>query len=143
MNKVSSILVPVDGSPHSFKSFDYAVYLAECCHARIGLLYVVNLADCLSDLEQVSTGGYIPDELKAAGRVVLNEAKSRLDKVLQCDFFLEIGALAEVIEDFALNNDYELIVMGSRGFGALKEILVGSVSNHVLHHADCPVLLVK
>lgn len=41
------------------------------------------------------------------------------------------------------DGDYDLVVVGSHGAGFLKRVLVGSVSNHVVHHATCPVLVVR
>ena len=38
---------------------------------------------------------------------------------------------------------YDLIIMGSRGLGAFKELLLGSVSFKVMHHAKCPVMIVR
>lgn len=74
MRGFSSILVPYDGSGHSRRALERAVYLAELCHAKIGLLYIIDLAAKVSPLEQVSTGGYVPEDLKVAGRALLQEA---------------------------------------------------------------------
>jgi nucleotide-binding universal stress UspA family protein len=60
----------------------------------------------------------------------------------------EIGVRAEVVrgepahELEKLSNDAQLMVVGSRGRGALSGLLLGSVSQHVLYHARCPVLIV-
>ena len=56
---------------------------------------------------------------------------------------VEIGAPGEVIVDLAETEKYDMIIMGSRGFGTFRSLLMGSVSNYVLRHAHCPVVLVK
>jgi nucleotide-binding universal stress UspA family protein len=43
----------------------------------------------------------------------------------------------------AEDEDFDLIVMGSRGLGGIKEYILGSVSNQVVHEAKSPVLVVK
>lgn len=58
-------------------------------------------------------------------------------------FEVQVGEPAEEIVDLARLEAYELIVMGSRGLSPVKELLLGSVSNRVLHTAPCPVLVVR
>jgi nucleotide-binding universal stress UspA family protein len=53
------------------------------------------------------------------------------------------GAPANEILQAAEELHADLIVMGSRGWGQLKAMLLGSVSEHVLHHATCPVLIAR
>lgn len=54
---------------------------------------------------------------------------------------VQVGEPAEEIVELARLEDCELIVMGTRGLSPVKELLVGSVSNRVLHTAHCPVLV--
>ena len=56
---------------------------------------------------------------------------------------VEVGNPSEVICDVADEEQSNLIVMGSRGFGTFRSMLVGSVSHYVLQQAHCPVLIVK
>ncbi|KAL1545589.1 universal stress protein in QAH/OAS sulfhydrylase 3'region-like [Salvia divinorum] len=53
------------------------------------------------------------------------------------------GDPKEMICGVAEQMKVDLIVIGSRGFGKIKRALMGSVSNYVIHHAKCPVLVVK
>jgi nucleotide-binding universal stress UspA family protein len=52
------------------------------------------------------------------------------------------GPEAEAILKVAENHQADLIVMGTRGFGAVKGLLVGSVSRKVIHLSTCPVMVV-
>jgi len=56
---------------------------------------------------------------------------------------IERGDPGVVICDVAADGDFDLVVVGSHGHGVLKRLLIGSVSNHVLQHAPCPVLVVR
>ena len=60
-----------------------------------------------------------------------------------CSFHQEKGHPGETIVHFANEHHADLIVIGSRGLGGFQEMLLGSVSNYVAHHADCPVLVVR
>lgn len=59
------------------------------------------------------------------------------------NFEVQVGEPAEEIVDLARLEGYDMIVIGSRGFSPMKELLLGSVSNKVLHTAPCPVLVVR
>lgn len=143
MKKFRSILVPLDGSKPSQRALEHAIYLAELCKAKIGLLHIIDLDLQVSSFEQVSLGGYIPDNIKADGRAILNEALIQVPRTLEIEKFLEFGVPTEFIVNFCKENSYDLIIMGSRGRGAIKQLLMGSVSSYVLYHAPCPVLVVR
>lgn len=64
MEEFQHILVPVDGSEPSVRALEKAVYLAEKCGSQVTLLTVVDMNKEINSFEQVSTGGYVPGELK-------------------------------------------------------------------------------
>ena len=75
---------------------------------------------------------------------VMREAQSKLgDTTLQVVTEVLEGPPAEAILRVAETRECDLIVMGSRGLGELKAVLLGSVSDKVLHHSTVPVLIVK
>lgn len=139
------ILVPVDGSKNSFKAVRHAAYLAGCCTATVHLLHVATLYKNIPVYTQLSTS-YVPawfyDDVEKFGRQVLDEAGKLLGAVPH-QTFLETGSPVEVIPEFAATHGSDLIVIGSRGLGPLKGLVMGSVSTHVVHHAPCPVLVVR
>ncbi len=56
---------------------------------------------------------------------------------------LKEGRPADIIVQTAIDNQVDLIVMGSRGLGGVKQLFLGSVSDRVADEAPCPVLIVK
>ncbi|MEN6567633.1 MAG: universal stress protein [Veillonellales bacterium] len=143
MTNFKKILVPFDGSEHAKRALMQAVYLVELCGATLALLHVVDLNKKISTFEQVSTGGYVPGELKEGGYHLLADAMHLVPKEIAVGTIVKIGQPSEVIIDTCKEGQYDLIVMGSRGFGKLKQLFMGSVSQYVLYYANCPVMIVR
>jgi nucleotide-binding universal stress UspA family protein len=130
--QISKMLVPVDGSENSMKALQHAALLAKKVNAQITLLYVQE-----SGLFKLR-----PEATKEIGTRILSNAAS-LVKGIKLDQRLESGDPAKIINQTADKGDYDVIVLGSRGHGALGRFLLGSVSNHVVHYAKRSVLLLK
>jgi nucleotide-binding universal stress UspA family protein len=136
----NNILLAVDGSEYSHRAIEYAKSLTELYGANLWLVHVFsNTSDLLGyeDFEKLYA------KRKSAGQAVLDSAK----KILGSTTFkvheeLLEGSEAEAILSTAENNQVDLIVMGTRGFGAVKGLLVGSVSRKVIHLSTCPVMVV-
>jgi nucleotide-binding universal stress UspA family protein len=135
-----SILVAFDGSPDADIALSQAIDLAESEHARItvvtataalpavayyGSAVGMALQDAESEAEQVlaRASERVPDEMLAAA-VLVDQPVSQ-------------AIIAKISE-----GDHDLVVMGSRGRGAVRSALLGSVSTSVLHHSPVPVLIV-
>jgi len=56
---------------------------------------------------------------------------------------IEFGVEGQTIVSFADYNNFDLIVIGSRGMGKIREVFLGSTSNYVLHTSKIPVLIIK
>lgn len=140
---LTKILVPIDGSEPSLCAAKYANHLAQLTkNSEITLLYVVKIDTEISSLEQVMTSGYVPQELKNKGYDILYDLKAKLGNSPNVKISVQIGEPVDIIVDMAKEQDFNLIVMGSRGQSTLKNILLGSVSQYVLKHAHCPVLII-
>ena len=86
----------------------------------------------------------IEDEHKAACRKFLEPATRKLAEAgIAHDAHIEIGHPAQTIVEFASKYHCGMIVVGTRGNGAIRSIVVGSVANKIVHLSKVPVLLVK
>ncbi len=132
--------MPLDGSKNSFKGLKEAIYLARQCGATItGLcvipLYTINLGKLLTSLKNQS--------IKEA-RKIMSEAKTiSAQNGIVFNEKIIYGNEAWEITEFASYKKFDLIVIGSRGFGPVKEMFLGSVANLVVHKSKIPVLIVK
>jgi nucleotide-binding universal stress UspA family protein len=138
--KISKILVPLDGSKNSFIGLDNAIYIARQCGATITGIHVVSIyPQHLGDLTTPLKAKLLQDAVKFMEKAKVICAQNGIvfrHKILYGEAKLEIV-------DFAKQNRLDLIVMGSRGLGGIKEALLGSVSNAVVHKSHVPVLVVK
>ena len=138
--EIKNILVPVDGSEGSDRAITHAISMAEVCNAKLNFLYVANINQlainaCLSDA--------ILEAVTKAGNVILDRAMEMVPTGIEKEAFSETGSSAVAILDFATTNSVDMIVMGSRGLGIVKGVLLGSVSQYIVEQAKCPVLVVK
>lgn len=83
--------------------------------------------------------------MRSVGQQILDsyEAKAKQKGLQNVRMFLQEGDAAKRIMETANEIDCGLLLMGSRGRGGFKELLLGSVSHKVTNHADCSVLVVK
>jgi nucleotide-binding universal stress UspA family protein len=137
-----NVLIPVDGSKHALAAVKHAIKLAQAgITTKIHVLNVQPVVVPLSDFydyELIEKAQH--DEAERA----LQSACKLLDKAaIQYTKATKIGTIANVIVEYAKAHKCTMIVMGTRGMGALSKLIVGSTSNRVVHLAKIPVTLVK
>lgn len=146
---LKTILVPFDGSAYANRALDYASNFAAKYDAKLVLLHAVHLplGRLPEELHQYAVSEHLdgPDEVGAVVEKMLQSAEVRATNAGAKELVHDsrIGDPATVILDAAKSFDADMIVMGSRGLGGLKGLLVGSVSDKVLHHAEVPVTIVR
>ena len=109
----------------------------------VKILMVVDYDKNVSAFEQVTLSGYVPAELKVAAYKFLAELMHVIPLEIKAHTRVETGHPGEIILAVAEEEASDLIIMGTRGLGAVHSLLAGSVSNHVVQYAKCPVLLCK
>lgn len=139
------ILVALDGSQKSEKALDFALDLAEKYSAEILLFSTVPpISSIISAVYPGSDKYYAAS--KARHEQVLEDALKKAKKLqpnLNILKKLIEGRPADKIINTAKLEKYDLIIMGDRGLGGIKEFFLGSVSDRVADTATCPVLIVK
>jgi len=139
---LKKILVPTDASEYSRRALKTALEIAQKFNSEIELLFVMHVPLVYDS----SVYSYVisPEQIQSEGDFAL---KTTLDGVNIGDVTLikkKIqGKPAHVILKEIEDENIDLVVMGSHGYGAMASSLLGSVSHHVLHKAKCSVLLVK
>ena len=138
------IVVGIDGSDHSRRALEWAAAEAAIRHAPLTVLTVSQVV-----------GGYWGGPVMFPGdpdpaKLALDAAREETDRVLEklhesarpssVSVQAVTGLPAEVLLDAADGAD--LLVVGSRGSGGFKRLLLGSVSTQVTHHARCPVVVI-
>ena len=144
-----TILLCSDGSEYSLKAARAAAEIAQKFDSQILLLHVYNPSVVpvpftgLPESVMVAEGDITPyvqelhSSVEKTTGAVLEEARQRY----RCR--REIGHPIDRIVAVAKDIKADLIVLGSRGLGGWHSYLLGSVSDGVLHHAHCPVLIVR
>ena len=130
----------IDGSTSAKRAFAQSLYLASRCDSRLEIVHVV---PCEFGGDSVNTFELV-EELKTKGKKILEQCQRIAARNnISIKTTSELGDPAKIIIKLAKSNDYDLIIMGSRGRSAFKELLLGSVTQKVAHHAKCPVMVVR
>ena len=141
MGAFTYILVAYDGSPHSEKALSKAADIARCSNAAV---QIVCAYDKVPSYLGEPNMQHMIDRVVIEAREKVEAAAHRLreEGVTVSTNVLE-GPAPEAILRVAENEPFDLIVLGSRGFGQFQGLLMGSVSDRVMHHAKIPVLIVR
>lgn len=160
---IQTIVTPLDGSMHAQLALDLSIELAARYGARLVLLHVgvgnedvpEELFNAVSrELREAESGGEetgIPPHPSQRVRVLGYMAKNLLHDACQlakskgvenADTIIDLGDAGERIGHHAKQTSADLIIMGSRGMGDLKGLVLGSVSHKVFHTAPCPCVTV-
>lgn len=136
-------LVAVDGSDPSRKAAQAAVELAEKTGAEVTLAFCVVPVMTSPDVMWVATAE-IDQAQERAGMQILAETKASFSKSkTKIVTVLLRGHAAETIADVAKEQGFDLLVVGSRGHGAVKRLMLGSVATRLLHICEKPMLIVR
>lgn len=136
---IKKILVAIDGSENSTRGLDAAIHQAKKNDAEItGLFVIPNVPEMFENRPPNSPVG------KKQAEKIMTEAKKHSSEN-NVNFHEEVihGNAGKEIVKFAEDNNFDLITIGARGIGSVKEAFLGSVSNYVSHKATNPVLIVK
>ena len=153
----AKILVSIDSSPIGKTIFDKSLDLAKTTRASIMLLHVLSYEDLIpmpasfwreyyTGLSSKSLEIYQQQykEFENQGLKLLQGlASEAISAGISTEFSQNHGSPGQTICDLAFNWQADLIVMGRRGRSGINELILGSASNYVLHHACCSVLVVQ
>jgi nucleotide-binding universal stress UspA family protein len=144
-NLFHHILVPTDGSESSIKAGRLAVQMATCQGSRLTFVYVVD-DSVVGGLSGASgqEASQVQSNLEQSGKRYLDYL-ARLATVVELTASQTIrqGEPYKEITALAREQEVDLIVIGQVGSRGLRRILIGSVTERVIEHAPCPVLVVK
>lgn len=139
---LKKILVAVDGSEASLRATRFAARLARSAGAHLTLTFVYDTG-VVSLLGMVAlTGKELDDAVQRVAHRHFLDAEAAIGGDVPTERKLLMGKPSSELMRYAKEAGMDVIVMGSRGMSATKEILVGSVSSQVVHHSAVPVTVV-
>jgi nucleotide-binding universal stress UspA family protein len=142
----TKILLATDGSEDAQLAARSAIELAKTTDSELHLIYVVHRAEELRQPEGLGFGSVVSqEEVKRTGEERLEKLVKQIEdaggSVGQAH--LRQGRTDEKIVTQAEEIGAGLIVVGSRGLGGVRRALMGSVSDSVVRHAHCPVMVIR
>lgn len=139
------ILVPIDGSDNALRAARHVASRESTCRDA-GEIFLLNVQPPVASgvvrmfLSPADLKGYYQEE----GEKVLSAAREIMEQAgVTFQSEVRVGELGETISRYAREKGCGLIAMGTRGLGAVGNMLLGSVATKVISLSDMPVLLIK
>ena len=138
-----NILVSVDGSEQSDRALDEAIDIACADQARLTILTAIN-QPAVWATSAMAAGAYAVSaaDLEKEAVDVMRRAVDRVPHDVPVTTVISRKPIRNALMHRLRSSDYDLLVMGSRGRGALSASVLGSVSHYALNHSPIPVLIV-
>ncbi len=134
-----SILVAYDGSKFSEAALRQAMEMAKTCRSKLFVMHVVDL-----NVEYMAISSGLEEKMEEEARKMLKKAENKVKKAgLKCEAIMGYDDQPHrPIVDEAKKRKISLIVVGTHGRTGLAKVLMGSVSQRIIGHAPCAVLVV-
>lgn len=139
----TKILVPVDGSDNSYKALEAALVLSEKLGSNISVVNVMEQVP-ITHIESEKLLSELLEAYKKENQEILSKCSDiARQKGIAIKTVLLQGNPAPVILDYSKKENFDLVIMGSRGMGKFKELILGSVSSKIVHHSPCAIMIIK
>src|SRR5215203_857282 len=138
------ILLASDGSESAAHAIEVAVELSKKTDSELHVLYIGEYSPALLYPQAADTSWVVQEDLAP----IQEEQGQEFQQVRAvggtvAQAHLRMGTPAAEVVDLAEELGVGLVVVGSRGLGGIRRALIGSVSDSVVRHAHCPVLVVR
>ncbi|AKJ08347.1 universal stress protein [Archangium gephyra] len=141
---MARILIAVDGSPPSLRALEFGASLAAKLGVGVLLLHAVpQVVLPLGGMTPSSLSELLHNQEAEGSRLLVSLADKAQPHGVAVETVLEVGEAADVISERSKAADIQMVVMGSRGQGAMARLLLGSVATQVVHTATKPVVVVR
>lgn len=143
-----NVLVAIDGSENSNRAVRAAIELAKKYDARLIGVNVIVTPTYMIATPAAATADLNPywDASRREAREMLNRLASQARREgveVETRMLERVTSAVQAITTCAVDEKADLIVLGTRGLGGFRKMLLGSVSSGVLSHAHCSVLVVR
>lgn len=141
--EIKKILVPIDGSEPSKNALAYGVELAKAHKAELFILAVADVTEAAYPIMGVTIDRDGFYNVKRKTESMLAEWQKTIPSDITVHAEVENGVPGNVISSVVDSNHVDMVIIGNSGKGAVSSFIMGSVSQYVIHHVKCPVLVVK
>jgi nucleotide-binding universal stress UspA family protein len=139
----SKFLVPVDGSENSLRALDAAIFLSKKIEAYITALHVMEKTPTVYIHPQKELEHLLEGFRKESEKILENCKEIGKKNATEIQTVLMEGDAASKIIQYSEKANFDTIIMGHRGSGRFKEMVLGSVTQKVLHQMKCSILIVR
>ena len=143
LGRIQRILVPVDFSANSKKAVDYAMAFAKQFGASLTFLHVIQVNYAYGEFGAIDFTS-LEREMRSGAEKELADLRGAASGAgLESRTLVREGSPPKVIADVAKEIQSDLLVISTHGYTGLKHVLMGSIAEHVVRYAPCPVLVVR
>ena len=141
--EIKKILVPIDGSDASKNAVAYGAESAKAHGAELILVCIADVNSAAYPIMGVTLDKFGFSNIKKKAESMMEAAKAEVPEGVTCSTRVETGIPGSAIASIVEEEKIDMVVMGNSGKGAVSSFVMGSVSQYVIHHVKCPVLVVK
>ena len=139
----TKILVPADGSDNSYRALEAALVFSEKLGSSISVVNVMEQVP-ITHIESEKLPNELLEAYKKENQEILSKCSDIAhQKGITIKTVLLQGNPAPVILDYIKKENFDLVIMGSRGMGKFKELILGSVSSKIVHHSPCAIMIIR